>query len=233
MINVILSLFGLRSSVPESDFSQLVSAHEPTLVHVAIDAVQPSFSRVLPHLEVAPVFQHRSAFGVLGYHELVVVEFAEEIVVVKVGSGIDEGLLLVGFLHEVQEFEQRVAEFFRIHAALGLHVYHGQQVLVGGSALCHEVGELGLLRNTCPVEVVRAHFESVSVCQVYVLLVFAVYIGAAFCGFEIDVCHLGVVAHCFPEHIALVVAEVDAVYVLACVLALYLGMDVGGYNGDE
>ena len=212
-------------SVSESDFSQSVLSHEPALIDIAVDAVQSSLSGVLPHLEVSSVPEHWLALGVLRYHELVAVQLAQEVVVVEVGSCIDEWLLLVCFLHEVKELEEGVAELFRLHAALGLHVYHRQQVLVARTALRHEILQLCLLWNAGTIEVIGAHLESISVGEVDVVLVFAVHVGASLGGLEIHVCHLGVVTDGFPEHIALIVAEVDAVYVLTGVLALYLCLD--------
>ena len=90
----------------ESYFSQSVSAHESALVHIAIDAVEPSLTGILPHLDVSTILEHWLALGVLGYHDFVAVQFAEQVVVVEVGSRVDEGLLLVGFLHEMQELEE-------------------------------------------------------------------------------------------------------------------------------
>jgi hypothetical protein len=64
--------------------------------------------------------------------------------------------------------------------------------------------------------------------QLNVGLIGRVYPVTAFSGFEVDVCVLGVFTYCFPKHLSLVVAQVDAMYMRACVFALYvkiLGMD--------
>ena len=68
---------------------------------------------------------------------------------------------------------------------------------------------------------VRANLESVSVGKVYILFVFAVYIGSTLCRLKIDVRHFGVVAYRLPKHISLVMTEVDAMHMLASILALY------------
>ena len=47
---------------------------------------------------------------------------------------------------------------------------------------------------------------------------------AALGSLQVDVRHFGVLAHRFPEHIALIVADVDAVNVAARVLALEEGI---------
>ena len=155
--------------MPEPDFPKPVVAHESALVHVSVDTIEPSFSCVLPHLEIASVLEHGYTLGVLSYHELVAVELAQEVMVVEVGASIDEWFLPVGFLHEQQKLEQRVAEFLRVQSALGFHVYHGQQVLVARTALGHEVLELRFLRYACAIEMIGANLEPVSMGKVYVL----------------------------------------------------------------
>ena len=78
---------------------------------------------------------------------------------------------------------------------------------------------------------VGTYLETVFMGKVYVLLVLAVYVVATFGSLEIYVSHLGVVAYSLPENVALVMAEVYAVYVATCVLALHLGMHPkGGYD---
>ena len=114
----------------ESDFSQSMPSHEAAFVNITIDSVQSTFTCILPHLEVSAVCQYGFPLGVLGNHELVAVQLAQQIMVVKVGSSIDERLLSVGFFNQMQELEQRVAELFSFQSALGLHVYHWQQVLI-------------------------------------------------------------------------------------------------------
>jgi hypothetical protein len=56
--------------------------------------------------------------------------------------------------------------------------------------------------------------------KVDVLCIFVVDIVSSLCGFQIDIRHLGIRPYSFPEHVALIVAQVDAMNVLACVLAL-------------
>ena len=85
----------------ESDLSEPVLSHESAFIDIAVHAVEPSLSGVLPHLEVPAVSERGLTLGVLRYHELVAVELAQQVVVVEVGASIDEWLLLVCFLHEV------------------------------------------------------------------------------------------------------------------------------------
>lgn len=214
-------MIGECLSVPESDFPEPVVAHESALVHISVDSIESAFTRVLPHLEVASVLKNRCALGVLRNHEFIAVELAQKVMIVEVGSGINERLLLVGFFYKQQKLEKGVAEFLCVHSALCLDVYHGQQVLIAWTALSHEVLELCLLWNASTVEMVRTNLESVSVGKVYILFVFAVYIGPSLCSLEINIRHFGVVAYGFPEHISLIVAEVDAMHMLASILTLY------------
>lgn len=161
-------------SVTVSNLAQHVAAHKPRLVHVAVDAVDMTLAGILPHLEVATVVEHRYALGVLGNHQLVAVELAREVGIVEVGEGIEQRLAMVGALNEADELEQRVAEVFCRQSALGLDVNHGDEVLVLGAALGHEVGQLAFLRHHWTVEVVGAHFQPIAVGQVYVALIFIV-----------------------------------------------------------
>ena len=138
----------------ESDLSEPVLSHESAFIDIAVHAVEPSLSGVLPHLEVPAVSEHGLTLGVLRYHELVAVELAQQVVVVEVGTCIDERFLLVGFLHEMQELEERVTEFLCRQVTLGFHVYHRQQILIARSALCHEVFQLSLLWNAGTIEMI-------------------------------------------------------------------------------
>ena len=215
----------------ESDFSEFVASHETALVHIAVYSVEPALTRILPHFEISTISQHRDALRILGNHQLVAVELAQKIVVIEIGSCIDKGFLLVCLLYEMQKLEERIAEFFCIHAAFRLNVNHRQEVLISRSALGHEIFQLPLLRDACSVEMIRTYFHSVAMSQVDILLVFAVDVRSALSSFQINVSHLRVVAHGFPEHVALIMTQVDAVNVPTSVFALHLGMGSQGNNG--
>lgn len=186
-------------SMPEPDFSQSVVAHESAFVHISVNAVEMSFTRVLPQYEIEVVFQNRLLRGVLGNHHLVVAQEPQQVVVVEIGTRVKKRFLLVSLLYEIEEREQRVSESLFAQSASRLNVDHGQQILVSRPALGHEVLKLRLLRNLWAVEMVRAHFQPVLVCQVDVLLVLAVDVVASFRGFQVDVCHFAF-AHRFPEY---------------------------------
>lgn len=186
-------------SMSEPDFSQSVVAHESAFVHISVNAVEMSFTRVLPQYEIEVVFQNRLLRGVLGNHHLVVAQEPQQVVVVEIGTRVKKRFLLVSLLYEIEEREQRVSESLFAQSASRLNVDHGQQILVSRPALGHEVLKLRLLRNLWAVEMVRAHFQPVLVCQVDVLLVLAVDVVASFRGFQVDVCHFAF-AHRFPEY---------------------------------
>lgn len=218
----------------EPDFSQSMPSHEPAFVNIAIDAVQSSLTGILPHFEVSAVCQHWFALGILSYHELIAVQLAKQVMVVKVGSSIDEWLLLIYFLYQIQKFEQRIAELFGIESALGFYVYHRQQVLIPRSALCHEILQLRLLRNPGAVEVVGSYLEPVPVSQVDVLLILGVYVGSAFSSFQIDISHLGIITYSFPKDIPLVMAEVNTMNMTAGIFTLHLSVKPKGkYYGNN
>lgn len=93
-------------SVSESNLSQSMPAHESALIHVAIDTVQFSLTGILPHFKVSSILEHWFSLGILCYHQLVVVELSQEIMVIEVGTRIDERLLSVCLFHEMQELEE-------------------------------------------------------------------------------------------------------------------------------
>ena len=138
----------------EPNLSQSMPAHESALIHVAIDTVQLSLTGILPHFKVSSILEHRLTLGILCYHQLVTVELSQEIMVIEVGTRIDERLLFVCLFHEMQELKERVTKLLCLQTTLGLYVDHRQEILVARSALSHEILQLGLLRNTGTVKVV-------------------------------------------------------------------------------
>ena len=201
-----------------------MTAHEARLVDIAVDANDAALAGVLPHGDVALVGQHGLFVGVHGYHELVVVDEAHEVLIVEVAEGIDEGLLVVGALNELEEGQQRVAELLIGQSGIGLNVDHGYQVLLAGQTLGTEIVQLLHQGRLGAEEVVGAYLQTVAVGEVDVALEVGVDAVAALGGLQIDVGHLGVLADGLPEHLALVVREVDAVDVGAGVLALQIGV---------
>lgn len=172
---------------------QLVPAHEATLVHIAIDAVDVPFTGVLPHLKVTAIGQPRFLCGVLRHHELVVVYIPLEVGVVEICVGVEQRLLLVSLLHQVKELHERVPKGLLAQSPTRFYVYHRQKVLVLGPALREEVVQLLLLWGLGTVEVVRAYLEPMLMSQVYVAFVAAIDMRTALRGLDIHVGHLGVV----------------------------------------
>ena len=68
---------------------------------------------------------------------------------------------------------------------------------------------------------VGAHLQPILMCQLDVVLKLLVDAVATFRGFQVNIGHVGVVADDFPKHIALIMADVNAVDVGASVLALH------------
>ena len=99
--------------VPETDFTQAMVAHETALVHITVDTDNAPLGSVLPHGVVTIVGQHGSLFGIHSNHQLIVVYLSQQMLVIEIAEGIEQRLLVVGFLNEVEEIEQRVAEDVR------------------------------------------------------------------------------------------------------------------------
>ena len=125
-----------------TQLAQSVLPHKPALVDISPDAVDMSLSGVLPQQIIFVVGKDRLFRGVLGYHELVVVEFANEIAVVEVCACVDKRFLMIGLLHHVEKLEQRVAESLIAHALLGLHVNHWDKILLARTTLSFEILKL-------------------------------------------------------------------------------------------
>ena len=141
-----------------------------------------------------------------------------------------EGSVLITFF----DFEQRIAELFGIESALGFYVYHRQQVLISRTALSLEILQLCLLWNLGTVEVIGPNLESVSVSQVDVFLILGIYVGSAFCSFQIDISHLRVITYSFPKDVSLVMAEVNTMNMTAGIFTLHLSVKPKGkYYGNN
>ena len=86
--------------------------------------------------------------------------------------------------------------------------------------MAHEIVQLKMLGHVGMVEMVGTHFQTMTVSLLDVAKVCLVLCLLAFCGLEIYVGHVAVVAQCLPPHVALVMAHVQAVDVVACVFTL-------------
>ena len=117
-------------------------AHKSALVHIAVDAVDASFTRVLPHGEVTSIGQHWFALCILCHNEWLAVNFSNEVVVVEIRKRVVIRLLSVGCCNELDELHQCVAIPLGRQSCLGFDVDHRHEVLLLGAALRHEVHQL-------------------------------------------------------------------------------------------
>lgn len=76
-------------TVSEAYFAERMLPHEAALVDIAIHAIDVPLARILPHDEVAVVGKYGFTLGILGYHQLIVVNLALEIVVVEIGESVE------------------------------------------------------------------------------------------------------------------------------------------------
>ena len=74
---------------------------------------------------------------------------------------------------------------------------------------------------------VRADLQPVSVSHLNVTLEGGVNAVTALGSFQIDIGHIGIVAYRLPEHVALIMTHIYAVYMRARVLALDIRVDGG------
>ena len=113
-------------------------AHDTALVHLALDTSQT----VLTLYNLPCHVQLGLLVAIHGYHERIAVQFTLQVLVVEIAVGIDQGLLVIGILHQLQHFRERVAELLRRHAGIGFHVEHRNQVLLGRQTLYLEIVQL-------------------------------------------------------------------------------------------
>ena len=205
-------------------------AHEAALVNVSVDSVDSSLTSVLPDDVVSVIGKLGLIVGVLSHHQLVIIHLAQQVIVVEVPAGVEQGLLVVGFLHQQQKLHQGVAKLVGAHRfRLLLDVDHRDEILVTGTALAHEVAQLELLGHVGMIEMIRTDLQPIAMGQFDVPLVGLVLCLLSFGGFEIYVGHVAVVSKRLPPHIALVMTHVKTMDVVAGVLALNpirLGMTI-------
>ena len=67
----------------EEDVAEGVVTHETALIDMTRDASDAATGRILPETDVTAIGQNRFLVGVHGYHELIVVEFALEILIIE------------------------------------------------------------------------------------------------------------------------------------------------------
>lgn len=212
---------GLGLPYLETKLAQTVLAHYAALVHITVDTVDAAFASVLPDDIIALIGQYWLMLRVLGYHEGVFVNLAQQIVVVEILPCVEKGLLVISFFHHVDEFQQRIAKLAGAHRfGLRLYVYHRDKILVGREALGHEIAQLILLRHIGMIKMVGTNIQTVFVGQINIALISGILIFFTFGSLEIYVCHVAVVSKCLPPDVFLVVAHVKTMDVVACVLTL-------------
>jgi len=208
--------------VAETNFTKFVPPHESAFVNKTVHAADSTFRRVLPHRDVAIVLQTGFVVGILRDHHQIMVEFSLQMFVIEIRTRINERFLLIFVLDHLQKLEKRVAEQRRWQSVGGLNVDHRNQILFLRTTLRTEILQLQLLVGDGAIEMVGTDLQPVTMGKVDVLLECRVDAVAALRRLQIDVGIVGILADMFPKNIALIMAQVDAVNVLASVLALDL-----------
>lgn len=209
----------------EANFPKFVPPHESTFVNKTVHAADSTFRRILPHRDVAIVLQTGFVVGILRNHHQIMVEFSLQMFVIEIRTRIDERFLLIFVLDHLQKFEKRVAELRRGQSVGGFDVDHRNQILLLRTTLRTEILQLQLLVGDGAIEMVGTDLQPVTMGKVDVLLECRVDAVAALRRLQIDVGIVGFLTDMFPKNIALIMAQVDAVNVLASVLALDLCME--------
>ena len=211
----------------EADFPQAMTPKEPGLVNIAIDTDNTAFTRILPHRNVTFICQYGFLVEIQGNHQLVIVEFAYEMPVIEISERIHQRFLAIGMLHHTEERQQRVAKLVYLQTTERFDINHRYQILLAWQALGSKVIQLLLQGSLRSEEMIGSHLESVAMREINVPLKLRVDAVSTLRGFQIDVGHLGVIAHRLPEHITLIAAQVDAVHMCTGILALQERIIIG------
>ena len=203
----------------EEDVAEGVVTHETALIDMTRDASDAATGRILPETDVTAIGQNRFLVGVHGYHELIVVEFALEILIIKVAARIDQRFLVIGLLHERKEGDERIAKSLLTQSARRFHIEHGHQILLAWQALGSEVLQLQVQLYLWTEKMVGAHLEPMTMGHLDVTLITVIDAVATLRSLQIDVAHAGMLANGIPEHFTLIVAQVNTVHMLAGILA--------------
>ena len=210
----------------EADIAQTVITHESALIHIAADTHNPTLTRVLPHRNVASVCEYGFFIQIHRYHQLIIVDFAYEVLIVEVAIGVEQGFLLIGFLHHLEETQQLVTKHVRRQSSRCLDVDHRDKILLARTALGLEVLQLLIQGCSRTEEMIGAHLQTVTVCQFDVTFIASIDPVATLCRLQIDVGHLGILANGLPENLTLIVRQVDTMHVVTSILALQIGIKI-------
>ena len=146
--------------------------------------------------------------------------------IVEVAIGIEQWFLLIGFLHHLEETQQLVAEHIRGQSSRCLDVDHRDEVLLSRTALGLEVLQLLIQRRSRTEEMIGAHLQTVTVSQLDITFITSIDSVATLCRLQIDVGHLGILAHGFPKHLTLIMRQVDTMHMVTGILALQIGIKI-------
>ena len=80
---------------------------------------------------------------------------------------------------------------------------------------------------------VRTHLQAITVSQINIPLIFGIDTVTTLSGFQIDICHLGILAYGLPEHLTLIMTHIQSMHMFAGILTTDIGILMNGGFGDH
>ena len=77
----------------ETYLAEAMFPQEPRLINISVDTNDTSLACILPHSNVALIFQHWFLIQIEGNHQLIVIEFTNEMPVIEIPERIHQRLL--------------------------------------------------------------------------------------------------------------------------------------------
>jgi len=218
--SIVVIVVRRRFVVADGEFTQVV--HRTVVyihVHLAANAFDAADVGVLPELPLS--VEARVLHVIVGDPEGIALEFGRvEIGLFELEAGVDDRRRSVAPFGEAEPFESFFSQFFGSERSQFLNVEYGGEVSVFELDIVHEIAGLLVARHLGREIVVGAPHESILTGLAEIALKFAVEVTFSLSGFDkhkFDPCvaRNGGGGHLFPIDVALVVADVEAVYGVA------------------
>ena len=218
--SIVIVVFRRRFVVADGEFTQVV--HRAVVyihIHLAAYAFDAADVGVLPELPLS--VEAGVLHVVVGDPEGIAPEFGRvEIGLFELETGVDDRRRSVAPFGESEPFEGFFSQFFWGERSQFLNVEYGGEVSVFELDIVHEIAGLLVARHLGREIVVGTSHETVLTGLAEIALKFAVEVTFSFGGFDkhkFDPCvaRNGGGGHLFPIDVALVVADVEAMYGVA------------------
>lgn len=151
--------------------------------------------------------------AIAGYPEWVIGESIVEALIVEMLPRVNDGFLSVNFLEKSGKEVDTISELLGRPILAFLHINHGNEVLLFGVYMTHEVEKLEPHTTRGAHKVVTPHLHAPPARLFEVVSIAGVLVRAAFGGFDVNELEVLLACHLFPIYPPLMVRNVNAVAV--------------------